>query len=102
MARNYPNSAGADELIFLPRNYWDYVDWSEARGDMDFAAWVIHCERNPHFDTPISELLMYWLWVDECGRWLHCKPTMSKTLPRGLAFWKATYGKKVWTVGYAN
>lgn len=97
--RTYPNSTGADELITLHHNYWNYVDWLEARGEISFADWVIHCEQNPSGDTPLSELLMYWLWLDECNRWLYCEPTPSQTLPAGFSFWKATYGERVWTVG---
>jgi|GEM_PF-2326859 hypothetical protein len=99
VTRTYPNSAGADELITLHRNYWDYVDWLEARGDIRFADWVIHCEQNAEDDAPLSETLMYWLWKDECNRWLYCAPTPSKTLPAGFSFWKARYGDRVWTVG---
>lgn len=102
VSRDYPNLAGASEIIFLPRCYWNYVDWAEARGEMDFAGWVIHCEKNPHEDMPISELLMYWLWQDICSRWMNCLPTMLDVPPQGFAFWKATYGKKVWTVGYGG
>jgi hypothetical protein len=99
ISRTFKNSSGADELISLPQSYWGYVDWLEARGDIIFSEWVIHCEMNPHEDTPISHLLMYWLWLDECGRWMNCQPTPSTVIPNGFRFWKAEYGNRVWTAG---
>lgn len=91
--------SNADELITLPKSYWEYVDWLETRGDINFSGWVIHCEQNPHLDTPLSELLMYWLWLDECGRWMNCLPTQTTTIPSGFSFWKVEYGDQVWTAG---
>jgi hypothetical protein len=101
-SRTYKNLAGADELIWLPNSYWDYVDWMEERGDISFADWVIHCEKNPHEDVSISNLLLYWLWQDECSRWMNCQPTPTTKRPAGLKFWKASYGDRVWTAGYAG
>ncbi len=99
VTRTYSNMSNADELITLPKSYWEYVDWLETRGDINFSEWVIHCEQNPHLNIPISELLMYWLWLDECGRWMNCLPTQTTTIPSGFRFWKAEYGDQVWTAG---
>ena len=68
VGRFYKNIAGADVLIHLPQCYWDYVEWSEARGDIDFQYWVTHTEQNPFEDWSLSQLLMYWLWLDRCRR----------------------------------
>ncbi|WP_107495982.1 hypothetical protein [Thalassobius sp. I31.1] len=101
-SRSYPNPHGANELIFLPQNYWHYVDWLEVNTDITFADWVIHCAQNPHEATPISHLLMYWLWQDECSRWINCLPAGSDRLPKGFRFWKASYGTRVWTAGFGG
>jgi hypothetical protein len=82
-ARTYPNNAGVDALIHLPESMWDYVDWLEARGDIDFSAWVIHCEKTPCEGYTLSHLLMYWLWLDECRRHRAGLPTPNAILPAG-------------------
>ena len=66
--RFYPNGQGADVMVQLPRSSWAYVDWLEQTQGGEFGAWVIHCLNTPFEDWPLSELLMYWLWADECGR----------------------------------
>ncbi|WP_417674818.1 hypothetical protein [Pseudodonghicola sp.] len=83
IGRIYQNSAGADVLIHLPQHYWNYVDWSEARGDIDFQHWVTHTERHPFEDWSLSQLLMYWLWLDECRRHRYGHPTPTNTPPEG-------------------
>lgn len=101
-SRSYKNTSGTDELIWLSEPYWDYVDWLEARSEISFADWVIHCEQNPHEGASLSSLLMYWLWQDECSRWMNNLPTGSDRLPKGFRFWKASYGGRVWTAGYGG
>ena len=81
--RLYKNTAGADVMIHLPQNSWDYVDWLEKRGDIDFTVWVQHCEQTPFDGWPISKLLMYWLWLDGCRRHRNGLETFSDTLPEG-------------------
>ncbi len=98
-SRSYPNPHGADELIFLPQNYWHYVDWLEANTDITFADWVTHCAQNPHKTTPISHLLMYWLWQDECCRWINNAPRPNGPAPKGLKLWTAKYKGQNWRVG---
>ncbi len=83
VARTYKNAAGADELIYLPSTTWEYVDWLEARGDIDFAAWVLHCEANPAESFTLSHLLFYWLWRDLCGRHRKGLPTPTNVKPEG-------------------
>lgn len=77
------NHSGADVMIHLPQGYWNYVDWLEQRGDIDFTAWVDHCEATPFEDWPISQLLMYWLWRDNCRRHRNGDPTFSDAPPDG-------------------
>ncbi|QFT63783.1 hypothetical protein [Roseivivax sp. THAF30] len=81
--RTYENSAGADELIFLPASTWDYVDWLEARGDIDFQTWVLHCEANPTAEMTLSHLLFYWLWLDQCRRHRYGLHTPTNVKPEG-------------------
>ncbi|SIS72867.1 hypothetical protein SAMN05421759_102681 [Roseivivax lentus] len=71
-------------LIHLPQNYWAYVDWLEARGDIDFQAWVLHVEENPFEDWPMPQLLMYWLWLDETRRHRNGDPAPSAAPPEGF------------------
>ena len=87
VARTYKNAKGADELIFLHQVHWDYVEWLEARGDIDFAEWVIHCDNNPVEDFTLSHLLMYWLWEDECIRFREGMPTPHPYPPMGYEGW---------------
>ena len=47
LARSYKNALGIDELIFLHRVTWDYVDWLEANTENSFADWVVHTDKNP-------------------------------------------------------
>ncbi|RVT87167.1 hypothetical protein DXV76_03520 [Rhodobacteraceae bacterium CCMM004] len=82
-ARAYKNAAGIDELIRLPQPSWDYVDWLEAGGDINFAEWVLHCEANPCDGFTLSHLLMYWLWLDACRRYSQGLPTYSPHPPEG-------------------
>lgn len=82
-ARAYINAAGADELIFLPQSMWEYVDWLEARGYIDFQVWVLHCEANPVETFTLSHLIMYWLWLDDCRRHRYGLPTHTNVLPEG-------------------
>lgn len=83
VTRFYKHAAGADSMIHLPQGYWNYVDWLEARGDIDFTIWVTHCEENPFEDWPVSQLLMYWLWLDNCRRHRYGEATFSDTPPEG-------------------
>ncbi|GAA6176991.1 hypothetical protein NBRC116593_29100 [Sulfitobacter pacificus] len=83
VTRLYKNNAGTDVMIHLPQSYWDYVDWSEARGDIDFSYWVTHTEQNPFEDWTLSRLLMYWLWLDECRRHRLGHETPTDTPPEG-------------------
>lgn len=98
-SRPYRNAASADVLVTLTDGYWRYVDWLEDRGDICIADWVRHCEANPDEAMPLSELLVYWLWTDECNRWVLGEPTPGTTKPQGFGFWKASYGKRVWRAG---
>ncbi|WP_181820821.1 MULTISPECIES: hypothetical protein [Rhodobacterales] len=81
--RLYKNMAKADVMIHLPRSYWDFVEWVELRGDISFQDWVIHCEQTPFEDWSISELLMYWLWMDQCNRHRYGLPKPNDVLPEG-------------------
>ncbi len=93
-ARAYKNTHGVDQMIFLHKCYWEYVDWLEARGDIDFAEWVIHCENNPFEDFTLSHLLMYWLWNDACERFKQDLPTMQPCPPMGYEGWADEYHAK--------
>jgi len=81
--RLFKNTAGADVMIHLPKNSWNYVDWLVGRGDIDFGVWVQHCEQTPFNDWPISKLLMYWLWLDDCRRHRGGIETYSNVPPQG-------------------
>ena len=83
VGRFYQNSDGGEVLIHLPQGYWNYVDWSEARGDIDFQHWVTHTEQHPFEDWSLSQLLMYWLWLDECRRHRYGHPTPTNVPPEG-------------------
>lgn len=95
LTRFYKNSKGIDTAIVLQRVYWEYVDWLEARGDIVFEEWVIHCELNPikEEDLALSETLMYWLWRDECNRFRDGLPTHSPCPPMGYEGWADQYHK---------
>lgn len=82
--RIYKNSAGADVLIHLPDNYWNYVDWlAENDKETDFQYWITHTEQHPFEDWSLSQLLMYWLWLDHCNRHRYGYPTPTDTPPEG-------------------
>lgn len=86
-ARAYKNAKGVDELIYLPKGYWEYVAWVEANTEIDFAKWVVHCDQNPFEDWSLSHLLMYWLWNDECNRFRNGEPTPNPYPPMGYEGW---------------
>lgn len=86
LSRFYKNHLGVDELITLPASYWDYVVWLEDRGDSDIGEWVIHCGKHPFEDWTTSHLLMYWLWMDDCGRHEQGLPTYRDVPPDGAVF----------------
>lgn len=90
-ARPYKNAKGVDELIYLTKGYWNYVDWAEANTDIDFQTWVVHCDNNPVEDFTLSHLLMYWLWTDECNRFRAGDPTPHPCPPRGYEGWADEY-----------
>ena len=71
-------------MIHLPQSAWDYVDWLEVRGDIDFQSWVTHSEQHPFEDWSLSQLLMYWLWLDECRRHRNGEPTPTNVPPEGF------------------
>ena len=85
--RVYPSIRGTDQVIFLTQGYWDYVDWLEARGVIDFAAWVKHCETHPFEGMTLSHLLMHWLWTDECNRHRNGDETPTNAPPEGFERW---------------
>ncbi|WP_299671312.1 hypothetical protein [uncultured Roseobacter sp.] len=89
VARVYKNSVGADVLIHLPQGYWTFVDWAEARDEIDFQYWVIHTEQHPYEDWSLSQLLMYWLWLDQCRRHRYGHATHTNVPPEGYE----TYGE---------
>ena len=86
ISRTYKNHLGVDELITLPACYWEYVDWLEDQGDSDISEWVIHCSKHPHADWPTSHQLMYWLWMDDCGRHRQWLPTHREVPPEDAVF----------------
>jgi hypothetical protein len=90
-ARPYNNAKGVDEMIFLTRANWDYVDFLEAEGETNFADWVVHCDETPFEDWCLSFLLMYWLWTDECGRFRQGLPTPHPFPPMGYEGWADEY-----------
>ncbi len=83
VTRLYKNSQSADVMIHLPQCYWEIADWLEARGDIDFGHWVIHCEQTPFEDWSLSQLLMYWLWLDLCRRHRYGEPAATAVPPEG-------------------
>ena len=86
-ARPYKNAKGVDELIYLQAGYWRYVEWAEANTEIDFAEWVIHCDKTPCEGFSLSHLLMYWLWTDECNRFRQGEPTPKPYPPMGYEGW---------------
>jgi hypothetical protein len=86
-SRTYKNAKGVDEIIFLTSGYWAYVDWLEARGDISFADWVVHCDLNRFEDWCLSHLLHHWLWTDECNRFRQGLPTPNPYPPMGYEGW---------------
>lgn len=86
-ARPYKNAQGVDALIYLQRGYWDYVTWAEKNTEIDFADWVIHCDKNPFEDWPLSKLLMYWLWTDQCNRFRAGEQIHKPYPPMGYEGW---------------
>lgn len=64
VSKTYKNHLGVDEIILLPKCYWDIADWLENEGAINFGDWVTHCSQNPHEDWSLSHQLMYWLWHD--------------------------------------
>src|SRR3546814_280170 len=86
-ARPYKNAQGVDELIFLTRGYWRYVDWAEKNTEIDFANWVVHCCNYPCEGFSLSHLLMYWLWLDHCARFYAGDPTPNDYPPMGYEEW---------------
>lgn len=96
LSRTYKNAASADELIFLPKIYWESVDWLEARGDIDFADWVVHCDQDPSEGYSLSHLLMHWLWQDQCYRHMLGLPMKSDLPPLGGAVFYGEYCGTSW------
>lgn len=87
VAKPYKNAEGVDEIISMMRCNWDYVDWLEANSEIKFAEWVIHCDKNPWENMCLSNLLMYWLWLDECNRFKEGLPTPNAYPPMGYVGW---------------
>lgn len=88
VARCYRGLDGADRLIHLPQTSWDHVDWLEAHGEIAFDAWVRHCEVHSCDGFTLSNLLMYWLWLDLCRRHRYGLPTPTETPPEGFETWR--------------
>jgi hypothetical protein len=93
-ARAYKNAKGVDELIYLTKGYWEYVEWAEKNTEIDFATWVVHCDNNPSEGFSLSHLLMYWLWTDECNRFRAGDPTPDAYPPQGYQGWADEYHSK--------
>ena len=83
-ARPYKNAKGVEELIFLLKETWAYVEWLEENDAIDFAQWVVHCDNNPVETFCLSHLLMFWLWDDECYRHKLGLPTPTQNPPAGF------------------
>lgn len=81
--RVYKNAFGSDEIIVLPRNYWDYVDWLTNVADVDMQEWVVECDKYRD-DKTLSENLMEWLYWDECDRHRNNLPTPTLEPPIGF------------------
>lgn len=94
-ARAYKNAKGVDELIHLQVGYWSYVEWLEANTDIRFGDWVIHCDQNPFEDWPLSKLLMYWLWKDQCGRFAEGERNDQPFPPMGYEGWADEFHSQV-------
>lgn len=56
--RTYKNASGLDEIIVLPQNYWDYVDWLVKYG-IEIQEWITECDKHRDDKTP-SENFMEW------------------------------------------
>lgn len=88
ITRVYKNAAGIDEIIFLHRGYWDYVDWlTKNTEDFDFSEWVIHTDKNPCKGYTLSHVLMYLLWEDECERFRNGADPYKPYPPMGYEGW---------------
>jgi hypothetical protein len=87
VGRAYKNTQGIDEIIYLHRCNWDYVEWLEANTEIRFAEWVVHCDDNPSEGYTLSHLLMYRLWTDECNRFREGLPTPHPYPPAGYEGW---------------
>lgn len=85
--RAYKNASGVDEMIHLPKSWWDYVDWADPNTDIDFAAWIIHCDQNQTEGYTLSHQLWYWLWTDHCNRFRNGDPTPNPYPPMGYEGW---------------
>ncbi|WP_395173526.1 hypothetical protein [Roseibium alexandrii] len=95
LSRVYKNNHDIDTVIALPRGYWEYVDFLESRLEISFLTWVRHCDRNPFEDWSLSELLMYWLWLDQCHRFYEGLPTNKPKPPMGYERWlNQEYGRE--------
>ena len=90
ITRLYKNAYGADLMVHLPQQVWDNADWLETRGDIDIGAWVIHCDQTPFDDWTVSQLMLYWLWLDECRRHRYGDPTPTNMRPEGYE----SYGER--------
>ncbi|MEP2706158.1 MAG: hypothetical protein ABJQ71_18945 [Roseibium sp.] len=91
LSRVYKNSKDVDTVITLPRGYWEYVDFLEARLQMSFRTMVKDCDHNPFEDWSLSELLMYRLWEDECRRFRAGRPTGNPHPPMCYEGWADDY-----------
>lgn len=79
--RTYQNVFGQDEIIVLPLNYWDYVDWLVKHG-IEIQEWITECDKHRD-DKTLSENFMEWLWWDECDRHRNGQKTPTLSPPLG-------------------
>lgn len=60
IGRYVQNALGQEEIVFLTRVQWDYLDWLVERG-ADVAQYIRTCDLKRQ-ETPLSELLGWWVY----------------------------------------
>lgn len=59
VGRHVVNAMGQEEIVFLTRAQWDYLDWLEAEG-ADVAHFITRCDLKRK-DVPLSDALSWWV-----------------------------------------
>lgn len=83
VGRTIENAFGAEEVVRLPKVWWEYYDWCIEVADLDMVEWIKYMDKHRLADVSFDLYLWRSLWEHECRRYYHGHHVPTLTPPEG-------------------